>query len=358
MTQAGLSLSIAPLQIISASFNSTPRDLTWASAAYSLTVGTFIFVSGRLGDVYGHKLLFVIGFLWFALWSLLGGFSVWSNPRFFDCCRAFQGIGPALLLPNAVAILGRSYPPGRRKGMVFCLFGAVAPGGFTLGATFSSLLAERLWWPWAFWIMAIACVMFAILGYFVIPSMAQEPLRPDLSTFDRLDGWGAITGVSGLILINFAWNQAAVVGWEIPYTYVLLIVGILIMVLFLFLERRAAYPLLPRTALKGEVGWVLGCIAAGWSSFGILVFYYYDILENIEGNSGLLVTAKWAGASASGACAAVITGLLLGRIPASIIMFIAMLAFSAGQALLASMPIGQTYWANAFVIMLITPWGM
>jgi hypothetical protein len=159
-------------------------------------------------------------------------------------------------------------------------------------------------------------------------------------------------------LINFSWNQAAVVGWEVPYTYVLLIVGIMIMGVFLLLERKAAYPLLPRSVFKGETGWVLGCLAAGWSSFGILVFYYYSILENLEGNTGLLVTAKWAGASVSGACAAVVTGLLLGRVPASIIMFIAMLAFSAGQALLASMPIGQTYWANAFVIMLVTPWGM
>ncbi|KAJ5168091.1 uncharacterized protein N7482_003685 [Penicillium canariense] len=358
MTQAGLALSIAPLKIISASFNSTPKDLTWASAAYSLTVGTFIFVSGRLGDIYGHRLLFIIGFLWFGLWSLLGGFSVWSNPIFFDCCRAFQGIGPALLLPNGVAILGRSYPPGRRKGMVFCLFGGVAPGGFTLGATFSSLLAERLWWPWAYWIMGITCFIFAILGFLVIPHVPQEQPRPDLSTFDRLDVRGAVTGVSGLVLINFAWNQAAMVGWAVPYTYVLLIAGMLMLVLFLFSERKAVYPLLPPTVFKGETGWVLGCIAAGWSSFGVLVFYYFNILENLEGNSGLLVTAKWAGASASGACAAVVTSLLLGRISASIIMFIAMLAFLAGQVLLASMPMGQIYWANAFVIMLVTPWGM
>lgn len=358
MTQGGLSLSIAPLQLISASFNTTPKDLTWASAAYSLTVGTFIFVSGRLGDVYGHRLLFIVGFLWFGLWSLLGGFAVWSNPRFFDCCRAFQGIGPALLLPNAVAILGRSYTPGRRKGMVFCCFGAVAPGGFIVTATFSSLLAERVWWPWGYWIFGIACFMFAGLGFLVIPFVAQETPRKDLSTWQRLDGLGAITGVSGLILINFAWNQAPLVGWHVPYTYVLLIVGILIMALFLYLEGKAAYPLLPRSVFKGETGWVLGCIAAGWSSFGVLVFYYYNIFENIEGNSGLLVTAKFAGASASGACAAVVTGLLLGRVSASIIMFVAMLAFSAGQALLASMPIGQIYWANAFVIMLVTPWGM
>lgn len=358
MTQAGLSLSIAPLQIISASFNTTPKDLSWASAGYSLTVGTFIFVSGRLGDVYGHRLLFIVGFLWFGLWSIVGGFSVWSNPRFFHCCRAFQGIGPALLLPNAVAIFGRSYPPGRRKGMVFCLFGAVAPGGFVLGATFSSLLAERVWWPWAYWIFGIACFIFAALGYVSIAYVPQQKPREDLSTLERLDTYGAITGVSGLILINFAWNQASLVGWGVLYTYVLLIIGILIMALFLVIESRAAYPLLPRSVLVGEAAWVLGCIAAGWSSFGVVVFYYYNILEVLEGDSGLLVTAKWAGASLSGACAAVITGLLLGRISASIIMFVAMLAFSAGQALLASMPIGQVYWANAFVIMLITPWGM
>ncbi|KAJ5898908.1 hypothetical protein N7495_003652, partial [Penicillium taxi] len=358
MTQAGLALSIAPLKIIATSFNSSTKDMTWASAGYSLTVGTFIFISGRLGDVYGHRLMFIIGFLWFGIWSVLAGVSVWSNQIFFDCCRAFQGIGPALLLPNGAAILGRTYPPGPRKGMVFCVFGAVAPAGFVLGATFSSLLAQFLWWPWAYWIMGIACVVFAVVGYLVIPPMYQEVPRKDLSTLERLDGYGAMTGVSGLILINFAWNQAAAVGWKVPYTYALLIVGILIIVLFIFIERKAVYPLLPQSALRGEVGWVLGCIAAGWSSFGVVVFYFYNILENIEGNKGLLVTAKFCGAAVSGACAAIFTGFLLGRVQASVIMLLAMLAFSAGQALLASMPIGQVYWANAFVITLITPFGM
>ncbi|KAJ5391375.1 hypothetical protein N7509_006865 [Penicillium cosmopolitanum] len=337
MTQAGLSLSIAPLQIISDSFNTTPKDLSWASAGYSLTVGTFIFVSGRLGDED----------------SLYGPIRDFSTVAVH-----FKALDRPYCYRTPLQSLEGHTPPGRRKGMVFCLFGAVAPGGFTLGATFSSLLAERVWWPWGYWIFGIACFIFALLGYFSIPYVPQQKPREDLSVFQRLDTYGAITGVSGLILINFAWNQASLVGWGVPYTYVMLIVGILIMALFLFVESKAAYPLLPRSVLVGEAGWVLGCIAAGWSSFGVVVFYYYNILEELEGNSGLLVTAKWAGASLSGACAAVITGLLLGRISASIIMFVAMLAFSAGQALLASMPIGQVYWANAFVIMLITPWGM
>jgi hypothetical protein len=66
-----------------------------------------------------------------------------------------------------------------------------------------------------------------------------------------------------------------------PYTYVLLIVGILIIGVFLLWERTAAYPLLPRALFKVEAGWVLGCLTAGWSSFGILVFYFYDILEDL-----------------------------------------------------------------------------
>lgn len=123
-------------------------------------------------------------------------------------------------------------------------------------------------------------------------------------------------------------------------------------------RARQPTPLLPRSVFKGEVGWVLGCIAAGWSSFGILVFYYYNFLEEIEHNSGLLVTAKFAGVSLSGATAAVVTGLLMSRVPPSVIMLAAMLAFTIGLSLLATMQPGQIYWTNAFFIMLITPWGM
>jgi MFS family permease len=138
MTQAGLGQAIAPLHIIGASFgvDDDPAQLAWFPAAYSLTVGTFILIAGRLGDLYGHKRLFVAGFLWFGLWSVIAGFAVYSGPILFDCCRAFQGIGPAFLLPNGIAILGTTYEPGVRKAMVFSAFGAMAPSGFVVGALF------------------------------------------------------------------------------------------------------------------------------------------------------------------------------------------------------------------------------
>lgn len=91
-TQAGLSQCLAILHVIGESFNITdPGDLSWLIAAYSLTVGTFILVAGRFGDLFGYKPMIAIGFAWFALWSLVAGVSVYSNAVLFNFARALQG---------------------------------------------------------------------------------------------------------------------------------------------------------------------------------------------------------------------------------------------------------------------------
>lgn len=359
MTQAGLAQSIAPLHIIGNSFGtSNPGQLSWFAAGYSLTVGTFILIAGRLGDLYGHKLFFVLGFVWYALWSLLAGFSVYSSQIFFDCCRAFQGLGPAFLLPNAIAILGRTYKPGRRKDMVFSFFGASAPGGFVLGAVFSSLFGQLAWWPWAYWVMGIACLLLAVAGFFVIPYSPPPKTATSCNMSQRIDIPGAVTGVIGLILVNFAWNQGPVVGWQTPYTYALLIVGFVLLGVFVFIEKRAKFPLLPFSALTSDAAFVLGCIAAGWSSFGIWIFYAWQFMEVSRGHSPLLSSAQFVPVAISGFCAAMATGFLLSRVAASVVMLFAMTAFTVGGILIATAPVKQIYWAQTFVSIIVMPWGM
>ncbi len=106
-------------------------------------------------------------------------------------------------------------------------------------------------------------------AFAIIPADELQPTS--IRDFDIL---GCATGVGGLILFNFAWNQAAVVGWSTVYTYVLLIVGILLLVAFAFVEVRIAKsPVVPLRGFKGEAALALGVIAAGWGSFGIWVFY-------------------------------------------------------------------------------------
>ena len=360
MTQAALAQSIAPSRIIGSSFGTTnPGELSWFPAAYSLTVGTFILVAGRLGDLFGHKKLFIAGFAWFGLWSLLAGFSVYSTNIFFNCCRAFQGIGCAFTLPNAIAILGRSYKPGTRKQMVFSLLGATAPSGFVVGAVFSSLLAEFAWWPWAYWILAIVCTLFVAIGLVVIPNTPPPHLDDSVSMWLRVDALGSITGVSGLVLVNFAWNQAPIVGWTNPYTYVLLVVGFVSLGLFGYIESHVAkFPLIPFRVMSGDIGFLLACVGFGWASFSVWMYYFWQFLENLRGLSPLLASAQFTPVAVSGLFAALTTGYILHRVPGSIIMMIALTAFAVGLILLATAPVGQTYWAQTFVSLIIMPWGM
>ncbi|KAG9659322.1 MFS general substrate transporter, partial [Aureobasidium melanogenum] len=352
---AGLAQSIAPLHIIGDSFGiSNPGELSWYPAAFSLTVGTFILPAGRLGDMYGHKKLYIIGLGWYAVWSMVAGLSVYSGDILFSVARGFQGIGPAVMVPNALAIVGRTYPPCDKKNLIFALFGAAAPTGWVVGAVFSSIFAQLAWWPWAFWALAIACVVAAIAAQFIIPT---DELDHDGAV--KFDFLGCVTGVTGLILFNFAWNQAAVVGWSIVYNYVLLIVGILFLVVFVWVEMKvSAQPLVPLKALSKESILALAVIAAGWGSFGVWVYYLWNFIEVVRGYSALAACAQNAPVAVSGLLASVATGILLSKTKVSNVLLIATLCFLTGQILIATAPVGQIYWAQTFVSIVIMPWGM
>ena len=129
-TQVGFGQALLILHDIGRSFHlSNPGELSWLVAGYSLTAGTFILIGGRLGDMFGYKKMLLIGYAWFSIWSMIAGLAIYSNHVLFIFARVLQGIGPAILLPNGVALLGASYANGSsRKDMVFALFGACAPG--------------------------------------------------------------------------------------------------------------------------------------------------------------------------------------------------------------------------------------
>ncbi|KAF2104012.1 MFS general substrate transporter [Rhizodiscina lignyota] len=359
--QIGLGQTLSILHIIGDSFHITnPGDLTWLIAGYSLTVGTFILFSGRLGDLFGYKRMLLIGYLWFALWSLVAGCAVYSNHVLFVFARVLQGIGPAITLPNGIAVLGATYPPGMRKNLAFSFFGACAPSGGILGSVFAGIFALA-WWPWTFWSFAIALVITAVVGSFVVPDIPQKhiegmTLREKLRD---LDIPGALVGIMSLVLINFAWNQAPIVGWDKAYVYVLLIIGILLVPVFFYIEVKIApAPLIPLEALNGDVGFVLGCIACGWATFGIWIFYTWQLLLVLREKPPLLASAMLCPVAITGLCAALSTGYMLTKVGPAGTMTAALTFFTVGIILLATTPVGQIYWAQTFVGTILTPFGM
>lgn len=295
------------LHIIGADFglNDQPGQLSWFAASYSLTVGTFILLAGRFGDLFGYKKMLIIGFSWFTVWSMIAGLAVYSNHVLFNFARVFQGVGPAILLPNALALLGSTYPPGWKKNMCtflflfemlmslthqipsicsvwsLCAFVCIlilftCPGltistrGSLIGATMAAVLALA-WWPWAFWAQSLALAVVTVLGIFVIPNPPRQMARTSSlrETLVELDLFAGSMGVTALILFNFAWNQAPIVGWSEPYIYVILILSFLFGGAFVFFEARSEHPLIPFKALNADVAFVLACVGCGWANFGI-----------------------------------------------------------------------------------------
>jgi MFS family permease len=364
---AGIAQALVPAFIIGASFpGTTPGDLAWYSAAYGLTAGTFVLPAGRLGDLYGHKKIFTVGFLWFALWSLLAGFSIFvqtggGNGTIYFCfCRAMQGIGPALQVPNGQAMLGRIYPPGPRRALVMSLLGASAPLGFVAGAVMSSLFAIKASWEWAFFVLAAVNLALAGLGILILPTAELKRKVSDDSLWQRLDGPGILLGVSGLVLFNFAFNQAPIVGWNTPYTYFILVIGVMLCAAFVYVERHALHPLVPVSAMTAKTNFVLACTGCGWGCFSVWVFYAFQIIEVLRGWNPLLASAGFAHAPISGLAASLLVAVLLGKIhmKPTWVMLISMCAFFVGSLLMATAPVEQNYWFNTFFSILIMPFGM
>ena len=357
LTQAALGTVLVPLHIVGPEIGITnPAELPWTLAAYSLTVGVFIMITGRLGDIFGHKLFVILGYLMFSIFSLLTGMAGYiNNGIYFHIMRAFQGIGPTMLLPNAVALLARAYPIGLRKSVVFSIFGATAPAGFILGALFGSLFAELIWWPWAHWALAICCYVLAVFTYLVVPPELSRAVHPTGKT----DVFGAILGVTGLILFIFCWNQGPVVGWHTPYIYGVLIISIVVIASFVVVEMKTKEPIMPLSiwSVAGFPG-VLGCMALGWSSFGVFIYYIVQFLQNIHHASPLITTAMLTPLVIFGFVATITVSQLYGRVPAHYLLMASMIFFCIGNILIATAPPDQTYWAQVFVATVLTPFGM
>ena len=320
-------------------------------------------IAGRVGDIWGHKRLFLAGWLWLSLWSLLAGLSVYSHSLvFFSICRALQGVGSAVMAPISLAIIGSVYREGHRKNIAFSIYAAGAPAGFAIGAVFSALLAQLAFWPWAYYLAAIICCVFTVLTFVSVPDLehgtdvdpAQRP--KGIQTFDWL---GAFTGVSGLILFNVAWNRAPAVGWQSAQAIAPLIIGIALFVAFLFAEKRARQPLLPISQISTDAAWVLLIVALGWASFGVLVFYLATFLLEIQQNTMLIVAAKYCPVPVTGLIASLLASILMKKgVRTAWLLAIALLWFCVPSVLVATAPVDQLYWRQIFWAFLLCPFGM
>ncbi|KAI0532094.1 major facilitator superfamily domain-containing protein [Xylaria digitata] len=360
--QAGIGQTLPIMKGVSSRFRvGNANNLSSSIAGYSIALGTVVLIASRLGDIFGHKRIFIMGLAWSAGWCLIVGASFYSNQSLFIASRAFQGLGAAFTLPTGLALLRATRPIGMRKTVIFTLYAAMSPIGLIIGALGASLIVKVAWWPWAYWAFSVTLFVLGIISNFTI-SLARRThklLPGSRAVILELDIPGMITGSTSLGLFGFAWCQAQAVGWQEAYLWIILIMSGILAALFGMIETcYAPRPLIPYSALKWEVFWILVIIGCGWSCFGIWMFYGWQFVEQLRSTSPLLTTRYFSPLLAVGCLAAMTTRFVLYRIGRHALLCVAMLSIMVGGAIISTMRIRQTYWQQLFISVLFIAWGV
>lgn len=230
----------AALPTIRAELALSAVEAHWVVNAYLLTLACLVAIGGRLGDVLGHRRLFVYGAAAFAVASVVGALS--GSGPFLIGARALQGVGTALMFPAALAMVTQAYPPERR-GVAFGVQTTVAAIFMAGGPFLGGLLTEVLNWRWIFWInpLPVLVLVVAALAAGTPEESGDDPAvaKPTGS----LDLPGVATLTVGLTALVVALMQSDGWGWTASGTLVLLAVGIVSLVAFFLVEARVAAPI-------------------------------------------------------------------------------------------------------------------
>src|ERR1700747_3695496 len=272
------------LPSIKTDLNFSQTNLQWVVSAYAIMFGGALLLGGRLADLLGRRRLFVTGLALFAASSLLCGLA-WSEASLIGF-RALQGLGGALLAPAALSLLMTRFAEGRERNLALGIYGAASGSGAAAGVLLGGVLTSYLHWSWIFFInvpVGIAAVLLA-------PVLLDES-RADLG-HRHFDLRGAVTSTAGLMLLVYALTRATTDGWGAPLTIGLLAAAAGLLGLFVAVEARSPWPLLPlrlfrlpTLAASNAAMAIIGAVA--FSEFFVLTLYLQDVLRYSPVQSGV-----------------------------------------------------------------------
>nr|WP_305785348.1 DHA2 family efflux MFS transporter permease subunit [Actinoplanes lichenis] len=243
-------------------------DRQWVVTAYALAFGSLLLLGGRLSDFVGRKRMFLIGLVGFALASALGGAA--QNLELLIVARALQGAFGAALAPAALSLLSTTFTEPAERGKAFGIFGAISGAGGGMGLLLGGVLTEYASWRWCLYVNLVIAAI-AVVGALV--KLHDEPVQKH----GKLDIAGTLTAVVGLVALVYGLANAETDGWTAGWTLGPIVVGVVVLIAFVLVERRVAGPLLPlRVVLDRNRGGSYASIAiAGAGMFGIFLFLTY-----------------------------------------------------------------------------------
>jgi EmrB/QacA subfamily drug resistance transporter len=266
---------------IERSLKSDFTDLQWVIDAYALTLAALLLTGGSLADLYGRRLIFVIGLGIFTLASLTCGLS--TSPDALSFSRAAQGIGGAFMFATALALLASNFQ-GRERGTAFGIWGAVTGGSVAVGPLAGGVLTQSLGWEYIFFVNVPVGIGAIALALAKVPEskLPAEAGRP------RLDWPGVLTFSGGLFLLIFALIRGNAEGWGSTLIVAMLAGAVLLLIAFVLIERHVASPMLDLSLFR-RPAFVGASVAAFVLSASMFAMFLYLTLyvQNVLGYSPL-----------------------------------------------------------------------
>ncbi len=276
----GLFLSALDQTIVGTALPTIVTDLhgnqlyTWVVTIYLLTATITGPIYGKLSDQFGRKLLLMIGISLFLIGSFMSGLS--QTMEQLIIFRGIQGLGAGALFPISLAVIGDLFTP-QERGKYQGLFGAVFGVAALIGPALGGFLTEQISWHWVFFVN----IPIGLIALYIIWRLL--PAHTESGVSQRIDYLGVAIFTAALIplLVGLTNKQSA--DWSDPGVGGLIILGLVLGVVFLFVERRAPEPIVPLDLFKIRTYWVsiAATFLASFGFFGAVIFLplWYQVVH-------------------------------------------------------------------------------
>ncbi|KAF9318635.1 hypothetical protein BG003_010885 [Podila horticola] len=348
---SGASMTVAMLPIAK-DLNFAVQDQQWLISAYALSFGGLLLIAGRMGDLFGHRRIFLAGLAWFCLWSTVNGFS--RSPVMLCVSRALQGMGAAAQIPTALALIAIKYPVGQERTRALSIFGAIGAMGAVTGLLLSGALTSTIGWQWIFFICAIFSFILLIVGIFALPD------APGLHGVNpKVDIGGSFTATGGIVCVIYYISAGVETGWASAKTLPVLFVGLVLLAIFFVIEKRISYPIMPFHIWRHKAfSASFAIIFVMQASFQGFLYYSTLIFQEVLGYPIMRTSLSYLVHGLTAIVVYSILGRFLPRLPLKPFICLGFVFLSGSSLLFAFVTPTSTYWVLPFLGLITNVFGL